>query len=66
MSMQKQTNQRLFNKLFTEMRTVKKLKNPISEVNNIKLDKELQYVYYSKKDNIWFGFSETKRKYISE
>ena len=62
--MQEQTNRRLFNKLFTEMHTVKKLKNPISKVNNIKLDKELQYLYCSKKDKIWFAFSETNRKYI--
>lgn len=64
MSKQKQLNKRLFNKLFAEMSGVRKLKQPISIANNIKLKSSLRYLYYSKKTKMWFGFGETDYKYI--
>ena len=64
MKKQDQANKRLFNKLFAEMSSVRRVKKPIETVNNIKLTKSIRYLYFSKKSHMWFGSSETKNTYI--
>ena len=64
MSKQEKVNKRLFNKLFAEMSSIRRLKKPITKFNTIKLTKDITYLYYSKKTNMWFGFSETTTKFL--
>ena len=64
MKKQDKANKRLFNKLFAEMSSVRRIKKPIDKVNNIKLTKSIRYLYYSKKSQMWFGPSETENSYI--
>ena len=64
MTKPKEANKKLFNKLFTEMPSVRKINKPIDEANNIKFKKSIRYLYYSKNTRLWFGFNETVNKFI--
>ena len=64
MKMRNQANKRLFNKLFTEMSSVRRVKQPIEKVNNIELTKSIRYLYYSEKSHRWFGLGETENAFI--
>ena len=64
MNKQDELNKKLFNRLFLKMSTVRRIKQPIKIVKNIKLDKSIRYVYYSKETKMWFAHSENKTKFI--
>ena len=64
MNKPEQANKRLFNKLFAEMSSIRKINQPIEKVNNFKFTKSIKYLYYSKKSQLWFGFGETNKKYV--
>lgn len=64
MNKQEDINKKLFNRLFLKMSSIRRLKKPISNVNNIKLEKSVKYLYYSDEMNMWFGYGETINKYI--